>query len=97
MHRVLKPRGKIVILEFSFPQNGFLQWVYRLYFERVLPVMGRLISGHKNAYTYLPDSVGGFPKGEAFACILKDAGFESVDFKALTFGITTIYTGCKHA
>ncbi len=97
MHRVLKPRGKIVILEFSFPQNGFLQWFYRLYFEKILPVMGRLISGHKNAYSYLPSSVGGFPKGEAFATILQDAGFESVDFRELTFGITTIYTGCKHA
>jgi demethylmenaquinone methyltransferase/2-methoxy-6-polyprenyl-1,4-benzoquinol methylase len=97
IHRVLKPQGKIVILEFSFPQNGFLQWLYRLYFEKILPVMGRWISGHKNAYSYLPDSVGTFPKGEKFASILKGAGFESVGFKELTFGITTIYTGLKHA
>lgn len=96
IHRVLKPRGKIVILEFSFPQNGLLQWLYRLYFGKVLPVMGRLISGHKNAYSYLPDSVEGFPKGQAFASILKANGFESVGFKELTFGITTIYTGFKH-
>ena len=97
IHRVLKPKGKIVILEFSFPQNGFLQWLYRLYFEKILPLMGRWISGHKNAYSYLPDSVGAFPKGKAFASILKEVGFESVDFKELTFGITTIYTGFKHA
>lgn len=97
MHRVLKPKGKIVILEFSFPQNGFLQWIYRLYFEKILPILGRWISGHKNAYSYLPDSVGAFPKGKAFASILKEVGFESVDFKELTFGITTIYTGFKHA
>ena len=97
IHRVLKPRGKIVILEFSFPQNGFLQWLYRLYFGKILPVMGRWISGHKNAYSYLPDSVEGFPKGEAFSAILKKNGFDSVDFKELTFGITTIYTGFKHA
>lgn len=97
IYRVLKPKGKIVILEFSFPQNGFLQWLYRLYFEKILPVMGRFISGHSDAYTYLPDSVGAFPKGEAFSSILKEAGFESVSFKKLTFGITTIYTGCKHA
>jgi demethylmenaquinone methyltransferase / 2-methoxy-6-polyprenyl-1,4-benzoquinol methylase len=97
IYRVLKPKGKIVILEFSFPQNGFLQWLYCLYFEKVLPVIGRLISGHKSAYSYLPDSVGAFPKGEAFASLLKKAGFESVAFKELTFGVTTIYTGLKHA
>ena len=96
-YRVLKPKGKIVILEFSFPQNGFLQWLYRLYFEKILPVMGRLVSGHKSAYSYLPDSVGAFPKGEAFASLLTKAGFESVTFKELTFGVTTIYTGFKHA
>ena len=97
IHRVLKPKGKIVILEFSFPQNGFLQWIYRLYFEKILPLLGRWISGHKNAYSYLPVSVGAFPKGKAFASILKEVGFVSVDFKELTFGITTIYTGFKHA
>jgi len=92
----LKPQGKVVILEFSFPQNGILQWCYRRYFEIVLPVLGRLISGHKDAYSYLPDSVAGFPKGDAFASILKENGFELVRFKQLTFGITTIYTGIKH-
>ena len=97
VYRVLKPKGKIVILEFSFPQNGFLQWLYRFYFEKILPVMGRWVSGHKNAYSYLPDSVGAFPKGDAFASLLKEAGFESVEFKELTFGVTTIYTGFKHA
>jgi demethylmenaquinone methyltransferase / 2-methoxy-6-polyprenyl-1,4-benzoquinol methylase len=96
IHRVLKPQGKIVILEFSFPQNGLLQWFYRQYFGKVLPVLGRMISRHKSAYSYLPDSVEGFPKGEAFVSILKENGFESVGFKELTFGITTIYTGLKH-
>ena len=97
VHRVLKPEGKVVILEFSFPQNGFLQWLYRLYFEKILPVMGRWVSGHDSAYSYLPKSVGAFPKGEAFASILKQSGFESVTFNELTFGITTIYTGFKNA
>ncbi len=96
IHRILKPDGKIVILEFSFPRSRFLQWLYRLYFEKILPVMGSLISGHREAYSYLPDSVGAFPKGEAFASILKEAGFGSISFKELTFGITTIYTGSKH-
>ena len=97
IHRVLKPRGKIVILEFSFPNSSILQWLYRLYFERVLPLLGRFISGHKSAYSYLPDSVSSFPKGDAFASILKKAGFESIEFKELTFGIVTLYTGYKNA
>ena len=97
VYRVLKPKGKIVILEFSFPQNSFIQWLYCLYFEKILPVIGRIVSGHKNAYSYLPNSVGGFPRGKAFAFILKEAGFKSVNFKELNFGITTVYTGFKHA
>ena len=96
IYRVLKPHGKVVILEFSFPQNGFLQWFYRQYFGKVLPIMGRFISGHKSAYSYLPNSVADFPKGEEFVSILKANGFESVDFKELTFGVATIYTGFKH-
>jgi demethylmenaquinone methyltransferase / 2-methoxy-6-polyprenyl-1,4-benzoquinol methylase len=97
IHRVLKPGGKIVILDFSFPQNGFLQWLYRLYFGNILPIMGRWISGHKNAYSYLPDSVEGFPKGEDFTSILIENGFESTSFRMLTFGITSVYVGLKHA
>ncbi len=97
IHRVLKPRGKIVILEFSFPRNGFLQWLYRLYFGKVLPVIGRWISGHKGAYFYLPDSVENFPKGAAFSTVLEENGFASISFKELTFGVVTVYTGFKHA
>jgi demethylmenaquinone methyltransferase / 2-methoxy-6-polyprenyl-1,4-benzoquinol methylase len=59
--------------------------------------MGRCVSGHKDAYLYLPSSVTTFPKGKAFASILKDAGFESVEYKELTFGVVTVYIGFKHA
>ena len=97
IHRVLKPKGKVVILEFSFPQNSFLQGLYLLYFEKVLPIVGRWFSGHKNAYSYLPNSVRSFPKGKAFASLLKNAGFETIKMKELTFGVTTIYSGFKHA
>ena len=97
IYRVLRPGGKIVILEFSFPNNGLLQWCYRFYFECILPVLGRLISGHKSAYSYLPKSVEGFPKSEAFVTILKKNNFESISHQKLTFGIVTIYSGMKYA
>jgi demethylmenaquinone methyltransferase / 2-methoxy-6-polyprenyl-1,4-benzoquinol methylase len=97
MYRVLKPKGKIVVLEFSFPQNGLLQWLYRFYFENILPLTGRLISGHKTAYSYLPASVANFPQGYVFKKMLEESGFEKVTFRELTFGIVTIYTGLKNA
>ena len=96
MYRVLKPNGKIVILEFSFPQYRLLQWLYRLYFEKILPITGRIISGHKTAYSYLPVSVANFPQGEAFKEILENSGFKKVSFKTLTLGIVTLYTGIKN-
>lgn len=95
MYRVLKPNGKIVVLEFSFPKNGLLQWLYRFYFEKILPLTGRIISGHKSAYSYLPASVASFPQGETFNKLLKDSGFKNVSFKPLTLGIVTLYTGMK--
>ena len=96
MHRVLKPNGEIVVLEFSFPQNVLLQWLYRFYFEKILPLTGRIISGHKSAYSYLPASVANFPQGNAFKKMLEESGFENVSFKQLTFGIVTLYTGLKN-
>ena len=97
IYRILKPNGKIVVLEFSFPKNGFLNKIYRFYFEKILPFLGRIISGHKNAYSYLPASVISFPQGEAFNELLECSGFKSVSMKSMTFGIVTIYTGIKNA
>ena len=96
MHRFLKPKGEIVVLEFSFPQNGLLQWFYRFYFENILPLTGRIISGHKNAYSYLPASVANFPQGNEFKKMLEESGFHNVSYKQLTFGIVTLYTGLKN-
>jgi demethylmenaquinone methyltransferase / 2-methoxy-6-polyprenyl-1,4-benzoquinol methylase len=96
MYRVLKPKGKIVVLEFSFPQNGLLQWFYRFYFENILPLTGRIISGHKSAYSYLPASVANFPQGNDFKKMLEESGFEDVSLKELTLGIVTLYTGKKN-
>tara|TARA_Y100000588_G_C14068026_1_gene844496 strand:+ start:179 stop:910 length:732 start_codon:yes stop_codon:yes gene_type:complete len=97
MCRILKPNGKIVVLEFSFPKNELLNKIYRFYFEKVLPFLGRIISGHKKAYSYLPLSVINFPQDKAFNELLECSGFKSVSFKSLTLGIVTIYTGIKNA
>ena len=96
MYRVLKPNGKIVVLEFSFPKYRLLQWLYRFYFEKILPLAGRIISGHKTAYSYLPASVANFPQGEAFKQLLVKTGFKKVSLKTLTLGIVTLYTGIKN-
>ena len=96
MYRVLKPNGKIVVLEFSYPRYRLLQGLYRLYFEKILPLTGRIISGHKTAYSYLPNSVTNFPQGEAFKKLLESSGFKKVSLKTLTMGIVTLYTGIKN-
>ena len=97
MYRILKPNGKIVVLEFSFPKNTILQWLYRYYFEKILPITGRVISGHKIAYSYLPSSVVNFPQGETFKKMLECSGFKNVSLKPLTLGIVTLYKGIKNA
>lgn len=95
MWRVLKPAGKTVILEFSLPNNSLLEFGYRIYFDHVLPLIGRLVSGHPSAYQYLPDSVGRFPERDEFSKLLQQAGFKNVTHSDLTCGVITIYTGVK--
>jgi demethylmenaquinone methyltransferase/2-methoxy-6-polyprenyl-1,4-benzoquinol methylase len=95
MIRVMRSGGQVVILEFSKPRNAFFSLLYRFYFSRVLPAIGRMVSKDKSAYRYLPESVREFPDGEAFLALLKRAGFEKCRFTSLTFGIAAIYTGFK--
>ena len=95
MHRVLKKGGQVTILEFSYPDRRFIRAVYDFYFSHLLPLIGRIVSHDKTAYTYLNKSVKGFVWGENFAQHLKDAGFVNVHFTPLTFGIATIYTAIK--
>jgi demethylmenaquinone methyltransferase/2-methoxy-6-polyprenyl-1,4-benzoquinol methylase len=87
MHRVLKDGGCACILEFSQPQNPFFAWVYRLYFTRILPFIGGIISGNRKAYEYLPDSVYKFPKRDVYRKMILDAGFTKAEFNPFTFGI----------
>ena len=95
MHRVLKPGGQVVILEFSYPSNHLVRAVYDMYFSRVLPGIGRLVSRDKTAYTYLNKSVKSFCWGETFVQHMHDAGFRREHFTPLTFGISTIYSAYK--
>jgi demethylmenaquinone methyltransferase/2-methoxy-6-polyprenyl-1,4-benzoquinol methylase len=94
MWRVLRPGGRMIILEFSTPRSQFFRQIYYFYFRRLLPIIGGLISKY-NAYKYLPDSVLEFPSHEEFAAMIEDAGFRSVHIKELTFGIASIYVGDK--
>ena len=95
MHRVLRPGGELMILEFSYPTNPLIRRGYNLYFSHILPFIGNLFSRDKGAYTYLNRSVKDFPYGEAFAEHLRAAGFSGITVTPLTFGITTIYHAKK--
>lgn len=95
MRRVLRPGGKLVILEFSKPRAFPLKQMYNGYFRFILPQFGRLISKDASAYTYLPESVQAFPDGEAFLDHLRGAGFRQVRWQPLTFGISSLYTATK--
>ncbi len=93
--RVLKPNGKLVILEFSKPKGLIMRPLYGFYSNYILPLLGKLISKDKSAYTYLPESVAAFPYGQAFNKILKKIGFKAIDNQPVSFGIATIYTANK--
>lgn len=95
MFRVLKENGQIIILEFSYPQNPIIKFFYNLYFTAVLPLIGKLVSKDKRAYTYLPQSVKTFYQGKQFLHHLQQAGFKNTKYKSLTFGICSIYIGEK--
>jgi demethylmenaquinone methyltransferase / 2-methoxy-6-polyprenyl-1,4-benzoquinol methylase len=93
VRRVLRPGARFVILEFSTPRFALVRAAYLAYFHHVLPFIGRLVSGHATAYTYLPLSVAQFPTEEALADRLRQAGFTTVTWERLTLGIAAIHTG----
>ena len=94
-YRVLKPGGEILVLDFCQPTAPLFRQLYLFYFHKVLPLVGGLISGEREAYAYLPRSVGDFPQGRAFVEELDGAGFVDTGYVPLTLGISAVYQGVK--
>lgn len=95
LYRVLKPGGKLAILEFSHPRGMAMKAAYGLYSRVCLPLIGRMLSGSSEAYTYLPDSIRKFPRADVLAAMMLQAGFAGSTFQLLTGGIAALHTGVK--
>ena len=95
IHRVLKPGGKLVVLEFSKPKMPGVKWMYNLYMKIVCPNVGKLFSKNRNAYKYLDESIQKFPEGKNFTNILVNLGYSNTYCKTLSLGICSIYCGTK--
>ena len=95
LRRILRPGGRIAVLEFSSPVAPGFRALFRFYFTRVLPRIGGLVSGSRGAYEYLPDSVSRFPDQKRLAELMREAGFEGVSFENLTGGIAALHTGAR--
>ena len=95
MIRVIKEGGKVIILEFTFPKKRLLRRLYPIYFEKILPWIGGLISGDREAYAYLPESVYHFQYAENYEEIMRKVGLENVSSQSLTGGVASIISGIK--
>jgi demethylmenaquinone methyltransferase/2-methoxy-6-polyprenyl-1,4-benzoquinol methylase len=95
LHRVLKPGGILALLEFSHPPGFFVKTAYGLYSNLMLPTIGRLVSGSRDAYSYLPKSIQKFPQADQLLQMMRTAGFRNADFELLTGGIAALHVGTK--
>lgn len=93
--RVLKPGGRLMVLEFSQIPNEGLQWLYDRYSFNVIPVMGQIVANDRDSYQYLVESIRKFPDQETFATMIRDAGFENVKYRNLSMGIAALHSGWK--
>jgi demethylmenaquinone methyltransferase/2-methoxy-6-polyprenyl-1,4-benzoquinol methylase len=91
--RVLRPGGRVAILEFSEPNNTVMAKMYRFYFKRILPVIGGMISGNRAAYAYLPNSVSNFPPPPQLAKLMGSNGFSEIRYQSWNFGSVVLHTG----
>lgn len=95
MRRVLRPGGKLMILELSYPDNKFLLALYKVYALRIIPLLGSMFAGNRKAYEYLPNSILRFPKPDKFIPLLETAGFKQIKHTAYTFGVCRMYIASK--
>lgn len=94
-HRVLRPGGRLMVLEFSRIPNDLMQKVYDLYSFNVIPVMGQVVAGDRDSYQYLVESIRKFPDQETFAGMIRQAGFAQVGYRNLTMGVAALHSGWK--
>jgi len=93
LRRILKPKGRVAVLEFSRPSNSVLRMLFGIYFRNLLPLLGGIISGSRSAYIYLPSSVAQFPDQQQLAGLIEQAGFDRVSYENLTGGIAALHLG----
>lgn len=97
MYRVLAPGGVLCVIELSEPRQSFLKSLYRLYSRRLIPAIGKMVSGDSRAYSYLPESIAACPQREEMTALIRGAGFDEASWHSLTFGAVTIYLARKSA
>lgn len=94
-HRVLRPGGRLMVLEFSHIPNDLMQKAYDLYSFNVIPAMGKAVTGDRDSYQYLVESIRKFPDQESFAAMIRAAGFAQVSYRNLTMGVAALHSGWK--
>jgi demethylmenaquinone methyltransferase/2-methoxy-6-polyprenyl-1,4-benzoquinol methylase len=94
-YRVLKTGGRLMVLEFSQLPNPGMQWLYDRYSFNVIPTMGKIIADDRDSYQYLVESIRRFPDQERFAAMIREAGFEQVKYRNMTFGVAALHSGWK--
>ena len=94
-YRVLRPGGRLMVLEFSQLPNPAMQWAYDRYSFNVIPVMGQIIAGDRDSYQYLVESIRKFPDQDTFAAMIRTAGFGQVKYRNLTMGVAALHSGWK--